>query len=750
MLSQKKSIPRLGILLAVLITTVFAARAMPVSAAAPTVTSLGTTTGPVTGGTTVVITGTGFQTAPLVPATGAVTFGGTVATYTINNDTTITATAPAHVAGIVRVIVTNADGASANTAGDDYNYTAVAPAVTNLSPATGTSAGGTSVIITGSAFLGLTGAGGVKFGATNATSYTVNSDTQITAIAPAHAVGSVDVLITHSTNGPSGNTAADDYLYTLAPVPTITSVAPNTGSTAGGTSVVITGTGFTGATSVTFGGTAATTFTVTSDTSISATTPAHAAGLAEVVVTTISSNVTTGTGNDFTYTAAGPTVTGLNPTGGSTAGGNLVTITGTGFTGATGVSFGGTAATTFAVINSTTISAQAPAHAAGTVDVLVTTPQGTSPNTAADNYTYGAAPTITALNPASGNIAGGFSVVITGTGFTGTTGVTFGGTAATGVVVNSDTQLTVVAPAHAAGTVNVVVTTPIGASADTTADNFTYTTGPTVTGLAPISGSTAGGFSVVITGTAFTGATAVTVGGTAATSYVVNTATQITAVFPAKAAGTYDVLVTTPTGTSPNTPNDNFTYGTAPVITSISPSSGSIACGTTVTITGSGFTGVTAVSFGATAATSFTFVSDTQITAVCPAGVNGVVRITVTTPLGTTADTAADNFTYGTGATTTFTLYFRWTLIVWNGKAGASIEASLKNLESPDNPLTNDVSGIVTAVFHYNNPQQKFEAFFPGSAGIPGANDITTFTKGEPYWIAINQAGSTNWTVLTD
>src|SRR4029079_11523832 len=117
------------------------------------------------------------------------------------------------------------------------------------------------------------------------------------------------------------------------------------------------------------------------------------------------------------------------------------------------------------------------------------------------------------------------------------------------------------------------------------------------------------------------------------------------------------------------------------------------------------------------------------------------------TPLGTSADTAADNFTFGT-ATTTYTLYFRWTLLVWSGPNGADIATMLKGLESPDNPATNDVSGIVTAIFRYNNTLQKFEGFFPGSAGVPGANDFTTFTKGQAYWIAINTAGSTTWTSL--
>jgi hypothetical protein len=212
-----------------------------------------------------------------------------------------------------------------------------------------------------------------------------------------------------------------------------------------------------------------------------------------------------------------------------------------------------------------------------------------------------------------------------------------------------------------------------------------------------------------------------------------------------------DVVVTTGLGTSPTTgTGDDFTYGTGPTITLISPTSGPIAGGTTVTITGTGFTGATAVNFGAVAATSFTVVSATQITAVSPAQGNGVVSIRVVTPLGTSADTAADDFTYGSGSTVSFVLYFRWTLIIWTGKAGVDIQTALKGLESPDNPTTNDVSGIVTAIFHYNNPLQKFDGFFPGSAGIPGANDFTTFTKGEPYWIAINQSGTVTWITLGD
>jgi hypothetical protein len=109
-----------------------------------------------------------------------------------------------------------------------------------------------------------------------------------------------------------------------------------------------------------------------------------------------------------------------------------------------------------------------------------------------------------------------------------------------------------------------------------------------------------------------------------------------------------DVTVVGPAGTSATSAADQFTYNPAaavPVVSSISPASGAEAGGDSVTITGSGFTGATAVNFGATAATALTVGSDTQITATSPAG-SGTVDVTVVGPAGTSAASAADQFTY--------------------------------------------------------------------------------------------------------
>ena len=123
-------------------------------------------------------------------------------------------------------------------------------------------------------------------------------------------------------------------------------------------------------------------------------------------------------------------------------------------------------------------------------------------------------PTVTAVSPSSGPTAGGTSVTITGTNFTGATGITIGGAAATSVVVVSNTSITAVTPAGAAGTASVVVTTPGGSNAANTL--FTYVAPPTISktfGAAtiPLNGITTLTFTITnpntvatLTGVAFT------------------------------------------------------------------------------------------------------------------------------------------------------------------------------------------------------------------------------------------------------
>ena len=615
--------------------------------ATPTVTAISPTAGPTGGNTTVVITGTGFSAAN---ATGAVKFGVTVATYTINSNTQITATSPAGSAGTVDVTVTTPGGASATSAADQFTYVA-APTVTLISPTAGPTGGGTTVVITGTGFSAANATGAVKFGATT-TTYTINSNTQITATSPAASAGTYDITVA-TPGGTSATSAADQYTYVAAP--TVTAISPTAGPTGGGATVVITGTGFSAASAtgaVKFGATTAT-YTINSNTQITATSPAGSAGTVDVRVATPGGTSATSAADQYTYVTA-PTVTSISPTAGPTGGGTTVVITGTGFSAAnaTGaVKFGATVAT-YTINSNTQITATSPAASAGTYDITVATPGGTSATSAADQYMYVAAPTVTAISPTAGPTGGGMTVVITGTGFSAanaTGAVKFGATVAT-YTINSNTQITATSPAASAGTYDITVVTPGGTSATSAADQYTYVTAPTVTSISPTAGPTGGGTTVVITGTGFAAASAtgaVSFGATG-TTYTINSNTQITATSPAGSAGTVDVRVTTPGGTSTTSAADQFTYVAAPTVTSISPTTGPAIGGTTVVITGTNFAAANAtgaVRFGATVAT-YTINSNTQITATSPAGSAGTVDVTVTTAGGISATSAADQFTY--------------------------------------------------------------------------------------------------------
>jgi hypothetical protein len=176
------------------------------------------------------------------------------------------------------------------------------------------------------------------------------------------------------------------------------------------------------------------------------------------------------------YSPLRPTVTALGRTSGPGAGGTKVKISGTGLKGATAVSFGLTPATSFTVNRKgTVITAYSPSESAGTVDIMVTTANGTSAKNSADQFTF-LGPVVTAVTPTSGTHAGGTKVKISGTGLKGATAVTFGLTPATSFTVNrKGTVITAYSPSEGAGTVDITVTTPGGTSAKTSADHFAFT-----------------------------------------------------------------------------------------------------------------------------------------------------------------------------------------------------------------------------------------------------------------------------------
>ncbi len=390
-----------------------------------------------------------------------------------------------------------------------------APTITSFSPASGRT--GTTVIITGTNFNNATR---VQFGGTDAQNYTVDSATQITAEVGNGTSGNISVTT------PGGTVVSADP-FTYIPPPTITSFSPASGRT--GTTVIIKGTNFNGATRVQFGGTDAQNYTVDSATQITAEVGNGTSG--NISVTTPGGTVVSA--DPFTYIPP-PTITSFSPASGRT--GTTVIIKGTNFNNATRVQFGGTDAQNYNVDSATQITAEVGNGTSG--NISVTTPGGTV--VSADPFTYiPPVPIVASFSPTS--CGTGTTVTITGNHFTGTE-VKFGGTDAASFTVDSPTQISAVVGAGSTG--NVTVTTDGGTG--TSASTFTYIPTPTITFFKPTSGTT--GTAVTITGNHFTGATRVQFGGTDAQRYAVDSTTQITA--EVGTGGSGNITVTTPGGTA--------------------------------------------------------------------------------------------------------------------------------------------------------------------------------------------------------
>jgi hypothetical protein len=513
---------------------------------APVVTSASPDNGPAGGGTVVTIHGANLSGA------FEVLFGDTSVAPSQVTDDTVVVTSPLHSAGTVDIRVRAGGGLSAATAAARFTYVATGiPVVTGVTPASGSTAGGTVITIDGAGFLGTSS---VRFGDELVSPSSV-TNTRIVVVSPPHGAGVVHLRVT-TTAGTSPDTAADDFTF-VPGTPLVLAVFPRGGPVEGGTVVTITGTGFTGATSVQFDGASVVPSTVT-DTSITVTAPPHAPDVVNVLVVTPRGTSVPSVRDHYTYGGGGPHITAISTATGPTSGGTTVTITGTGFAGASAVLFGDAVVTPLSVTN-TQVVAVSPPHAAGLIHIRVVTPGGVSPEVPADDFIYGGVPAITRISPVAGSVDGGTVVTIFGSGFVGATSVTFGGKTVTPFYV-SESEIQVVAPAATVpGAVHLRVTTLAGTSPITANGDFTYVSHTAVFGLSPRTGSSSGGTLVTITGIGFTGATIVNFGGVGATPTSVSD-TEIRVVAPAHPAGTVHLRISSTGGSSAPTSNDDFTY----------------------------------------------------------------------------------------------------------------------------------------------------------------------------------------------
>jgi sugar lactone lactonase YvrE len=327
----------------------------------------------------------------------------------------------------------------------------------------------------------------------------------------------------------------------IGTVPNITSATPDTDVTYGGVEVVITGTNFTTATGATIGGVAVTNFVVDSDTQITCNAPAGAAGDADITVTNPEGTGTLVDG--FTYTVSVPTITTVAPASVvSAAGAVAVELTGTNYYLGVTVTVGGHSAINVVRVSSTSITCTFPFHLPEVADVVVTnTDTGTVTAVGAFEYIL-SVPTITSVAPVECFTNGLIPVKLTGDAYYVGCTVTFGGTPATNVTVNSINEVECIVPAHAAGAEDVVLTNIDGGTV-TAVGAFEYLAAPTITASDPAVGPVAGGTAVTLTTTGVNASALVYFDATLATDIVVVSATQVTCKTPAHLAGYVNISI---------------------------------------------------------------------------------------------------------------------------------------------------------------------------------------------------------------
>jgi outer membrane protein OmpA-like peptidoglycan-associated protein len=284
-----------------------------------------------------------------------------------------------------------------------------------------------------------------------------------------------------TTAGTAGGNGGIALRFTNSLPPTVTSVTPDTGSQAGGGTITVEGTGLTGATAVTVGGEPCGTLVVLSATQLTCRVPAGAVGSFTVDVTTPVSSASLF--ESYSYTLAGPDITSVSPIAGPLAGLGTLTITGKYFLNATGVSVGGTSCDPFLVTSATTITCTVPPSVtAGSADVSVSTLGGD--DDLLNGYRYADVPVISAISPTSGLASGGGTLVITGSGLLGATGITIGAGTCGSVDVVSATEVQCTIPSTVTvGAAAVSLTTPGGPT--TAPDDYTYTVVPVSSSATP-------------------------------------------------------------------------------------------------------------------------------------------------------------------------------------------------------------------------------------------------------------------------
>jgi hypothetical protein len=413
--------------------------------------------------------------------------------------------------------------------------------ILKVAPASGPTAGGTTVTLTGANFRADCT---IAFGGIPATNVAYQSATSMTAAAPAHVAGSVDVT---ASCGTETYTLPNAFSY-LAGSATITGVTPSFGSTLGGTMVRIAGRDFAAGCWAFFDGVAARNVSVNGTTEVVAGTPAHAAAAVAVSVR-CAGGAEASLGSAFNYSAIDeppPSIASVTPL--AAAPGQSVTINGSRFRANDTVTFGTAAAPLLSTAPDAHV-VTVPALPLGKVSINVADGSGRV-STTGPIFTVlePLPPQITRATPAT--VPPGGEISIDGSGFRDP--YTFAlGNAPLRVKKESSTSVVVAVPATVApGTYELHVVNGSGAVAAIGPNVTVAAGGIVITSVSPVCATTDGGTAIAIAGSGFPAGAAVTVNGVAATNVHVADAAHITATLPALAPGLATVAVNGATATN--------------------------------------------------------------------------------------------------------------------------------------------------------------------------------------------------------
>ncbi len=617
--------------------------------APPEILDINPSSGPVEGGTDIVISGTSFL------SDSTVTIGDVLAgSIVVVDSNTINGVTPPGTEGSADIVVTTSAGSATLAGGFSYTST---PELTELQVSPNSV---TLSTIGQTQQLEVTG----LFSDGSTQSLTSDPETSYSS-------GNINVVTTTSTglltavaDGDTSVTVANGTLSVLVPVtvtttpapPEILDVNPSSGPVEGGTDIVISGSSFLSDSTVTIGDVLAGSIVVVDSNTINGVTPPGTEGSADLVVTTSAGSATLAGGFSYTSTTeltelqVSPSPVNLSTIGqtqqlevtGLFSDGSTQSLTSDPETGYTSANTDVVTTTSTGLLTAVADGDTSVTVANGTVSVLVPVTVTTTP----------APPEILDVSPSSGPVEGGTDIVITGSSFLSDSTVTVGGTLAGSIVVVDSATINGVTPPGTEGSADLVVTTSAGSA--TLAGGFSYTSTPEPTELqvspSPVNLSTIGQTQQLeVTGLFSDGSTQSLTsdpetGYTSANTDVVTTTSDglLTAVADGEtsvtvANGTVSVLVPVTVATTPAPPE----------ILDVSPSSGPVEGGTDIVITGSSFLSDSTVTVGGTLAGSIVVVDSATINAVTPTGTEGSADLVVTTSAGSA--TLAGGFSYTTG-----------------------------------------------------------------------------------------------------